>query len=255
MLPALVASTTSSTPTIQITEIMYNPPGDNTGREWIEVRNTGSDSIALSSKSLRIIDAHGKHGIKPASGDGEVAAGALAIIATNPSAFLADYPSYTGALFKSALSLTRAGSIAAGDTGGHLFAQADYSSDAGGKNDGNSLQIKNGKLVAGRPTPGVYAAIPPAPLAAPAKSTTKPTTTKRGSTKQGATVHPEPLTDTAYDPGIIAPTAAATAPAVGALFAYLAAARPLISSVWFSIFLALLAISAFSLILITRRDA
>jgi len=34
---------------LQITEVMYNPAGNDTGREWVELYNSGSAAVTLTA--------------------------------------------------------------------------------------------------------------------------------------------------------------------------------------------------------------
>ncbi len=233
---------------LQITEVMYNPAGTNTGRQWIEVRNVSDSAIDLGAKDVRVNDAKGSHLIKAEEGSMVLLPGALAVIAENPDTFRADWPHYSGTLMKSAFSLTSAGSVQVARTDGTVLATANYDSSMGARNDGNSLQLSDGSFVAAVPTPGVYVK-PHAQDAAQAK----PSTAMAGSIKRE-------VTNESYDPGTVAPSPSAKAEGGGALSrgpvtvaaAFQSKVIPLVSSVWFSSFLLLLAFSGFSLILLIR---
>lgn len=226
---------------LEITEIMYNPVGSNTGRQWIEVRNTGNESIDLGSKDIRIHDAKGNHLIKPYTGSAAIPAGGIAVVSNNPDKFREDWPAYTGQLVKSAFSLTSEGSIQVVRTDGSLLSSQEYDSTLGGKNDGNSLNLSKGALVPGAPTPGAYSNIPAAAIA----PVTKPSLKEGGSKKQE-------VTKKTYDSGIIASPTPTTVGVGEALSGPVDWALRLIASAWFSSFLMLLAFSGFSVMLIKR---
>ena len=88
---------------LKITEIMYDLPGSDSGREWIEVYNAGASDIDLSL--FKFFEANTNHGLAPA-GSSILSAGALAVIADNPEKFSIDWPSYNGLIFDSSFSLS-----------------------------------------------------------------------------------------------------------------------------------------------------
>lgn len=147
---------------VVVTEIMYDlETGGDSGREWIEVRNTGMSDVDLGL--WRLFEAETNHRIE-AEGEGgatELFAGEYAVIADNPAKFRADWPEYTGLLFDSAFSLSNTGETLvlrllaqAGDGG---LADKDsvlYGAEWGANGDGKSLQIIDGEWVAATPTPG-----------------------------------------------------------------------------------------------------
>lgn len=72
---------------LAITEIMYDVPGSDSGREWIEVQNTGAASIALSE--WKLFEANTNHGLTT-DGSDTLAPGSFAIIADDPAKFRTD---------------------------------------------------------------------------------------------------------------------------------------------------------------------
>ncbi len=110
---------------LKITEIMFDPPGADTGREWIEVFNDASEGntpLAISSLDLKEADTRHKIESLPAGMRDTVASTidpqSYAIIADNSKAFLIDHPDFQGSLFESSFSLKNDGepvSIMIGD--------------------------------------------------------------------------------------------------------------------------------------------
>ncbi|MBA3789267.1 lamin tail domain-containing protein [Patescibacteria group bacterium] len=258
-----------------VTEIMYNPAGANTGRQWVEVTNTGTDSIDLAAKNVRLFDAGGNHLIKSdGSSSALLSIGATAVIAQDPTLFRADWPNYTGALLKSSFSLTSAGIVGFAHTDGTTLTNVSYSSDQGAANDGNSLQQPKGKpegsFIAGTPTPGSYPTAPPAPIPAKVKpspskssSTSRVTASSAKSPSKKSSQSTTRSSSSAYDSGTVAPAATANAATAGALswpFAIPTFAAPsatfiseLATSVWFAVCAALVSFSSFSLLVIQRH--
>lgn len=141
---------------VAITEIMYDPPGVDSGHEWIEVYNESTSSIPLST--WKIYEGDVNHNIIAASGGSMLVPGTYAVIASNATKFRVDYPNYNGILFHSAFAL---------DNGGATLTLRDktlididtvsYDSSWGGLGDGNSLQRApgdQGDFVPRAPTPG-----------------------------------------------------------------------------------------------------
>jgi len=136
-----------------ITEVMYDIDGADTGREWIEVKNTSSDSVDLSV--WKLFEANTNHKINAVSG-AILNSGGFAIIADNTGKFLIDNPNFTGLLFDSAFSLSNTGeNLILRDEFLVDIDSVSYDSGMGAGGDGNSLQKNlSGKWVASIPTPG-----------------------------------------------------------------------------------------------------
>jgi hypothetical protein len=140
---------------IIITEIMYDLEGSDSGREWVEITNVGSETIDVSSWKLHENDTN--HGLTLIQGDANLSSGQSAIIADNPSKFLIDWPSFNGTLLDSSFSLK--------NTGEQLYLRdqdlididsVNYDPLWGAEGDGNSLQKSGSSWLALSPTPGQY---------------------------------------------------------------------------------------------------
>jgi PKD repeat protein len=152
---------------VQFSEVMYDPPGTNTGRQWVEIFNPDSQDADLSQwtffqggvnhKIVSVVtgqqDASNTPVILPA--------GAYAVIANDTSKFSIDWPIYNGLLFHSAFTLRASGETIAlnlTQTGGQSPVQADQFTidpSLGGQGDGKSLQKIGGIWVSGAPSPGI----------------------------------------------------------------------------------------------------
>jgi len=134
------------------TEVMYDVPGTDTGREWVEFQNTGTQTIDLSG--WKFFEANTNHSMTLSQGAG-VPPGGYAVIADVPSKFLADWPSYSGTLFDTTFSLSNTGeSLVLRDNTGADAASVTYDPTLGAGGDGNSLQWNGSKWVAAPATPG-----------------------------------------------------------------------------------------------------
>ena len=138
------------------TEIMYAPDGADATHEWVEVCNTGADTVDIGA--WKFFEADTNHGLTLVRGASTLATHECAVIADNANVFGGDYPSYTDALFDSAFSLHNSGeTLVLKDSGGVIVDTLTYTSSSGADNDGQTLHRSNGVLTAAAPTPGVYA--------------------------------------------------------------------------------------------------
>lgn len=135
-----------------ITEIMYDVDGADTGKEWVEIQNTGS-SVDLTG--WKLFEGGVNHGLTLVQGNASISQNGFAIIADSAEKFLLDWPSFSGDLFDSSFSLSNTGeTLTLRDSN---LADADsvaYLSDWGANGDGNSLQKINNKWISALPTPG-----------------------------------------------------------------------------------------------------
>ncbi len=145
----------SASAQVVITEIMYDlMEGSDTGREWIEVQNTGSESVNLVEWKLYENDTN--HGLKAMGGE-TLTPGAYAIISDNPAKFATDWPSYSGLVFDSAFALNNTGETVVLRCCGKEPTDRDsvtYNNTGGGNGDGLSLHRSGSTIIAARPSPG-----------------------------------------------------------------------------------------------------
>ena len=150
---------------LKVSEIMYDPLGSNAGHQWIQIANTGSEAIDIAG--YKLFQNGINHGIFVIVGTTTLAVGEIGIIASNPVQFLADYPNYTGTLFKSSYTLRVVGdTIVLKDSKQNVVDSAVYSSVNGASGDGNALYWYAGKWVPGAPDPGSYHVSPPSAIVA-----------------------------------------------------------------------------------------
>lgn len=190
---------------VEVTEIMYDAPGSDSGREWIEITNTGSEILDVGK--YKLFENGTNHGLKVISGSSQLLPGASAIVAADAAKFAADYPAYTATLFDSAFSLSNEGeSFAIKNASSSVMSDVTYVATPDASGTGGSLHFKNGTFVAALSNPGVYPGelitVPKAPAkekAAPkTKASAKSTSTKTPSTKSAAVSEgPDAITHTA----------------------------------------------------------
>ncbi|MEI8129944.1 MAG: lamin tail domain-containing protein [bacterium] len=142
---------------LEISEIMYDPSGTDTNREWIEVHNTSSESIDLAGYFLLTDGLSSSHHALAPVGASAIPHDGYAVIVQDVNAFKTDYPNYSGLLFDSSwtgLTASSGKTIALIDTAGVVLDQVTYDPSIGATNDGNSLQKNStGAWVSAPPTP------------------------------------------------------------------------------------------------------
>ncbi len=136
---------------VVVSEIMYDPAGTDTGREWVEIWNDASSDFDLGAAFL--LEGGTSHKVAPFGGvPALVPAGGYAIVADKPESFLADYQNVTP-VFDSAFSLSNSGErIALVDAGGGEFSSAEWNASAGAT-DGKSWQRAGVSWIAASATP------------------------------------------------------------------------------------------------------
>ena len=141
---------------IVITEIMYDPHGSDSGREWIEVYNESDISISLTH--WKLFENDSRHNILSAGTNGIITPHSYAVIAENVLKFHAEYPDPDVTLFHSAFSLANTGTtIELLDASSTIVDSVSYDSAWGAVGDGNSLQKDpsgNPEFSPHIPTPG-----------------------------------------------------------------------------------------------------
>lgn len=164
---------------VYISEIMYDPQGSDTSREWIEIYNDTGSSINFTT--WKFFEANTNHGLSAYSSTTSVSPSSYAIIADNPAKFLLDYPSFNGVLYDSSFSLSNSGElIILKDNNSVQIDSVNYSVSVGGDDDGSTLSFATSSFVRGKATPGSL-------NIEEQKATSTNTTTSSGSVSQTLT--------------------------------------------------------------------
>ena len=216
---SLLVAPLSATAQVVISEIMYNPDGSDSGREWVELYNAGASDVPIVGgtvkDSWRISDGSNHTFTDPSGGIGRgsltIPAGGYLVVSSDPSAFLADYPSGSYSVVKSSISLNNTGStIAVVDGTGATLDSVSYTKDEGAYDDGTSLQkTASGTWIAAMPTPGsanATAAYTPPPTDAGSEPTNTSSTSDTGPTHtsssgSGSSLPPPPPVSVYVDAG------------------------------------------------------
>lgn len=133
---------------IVFTEIMYNPAGSDSGREWVEIWNDGDIPVDISgwkfgdASSLNhsiFLPTDDKH---PGQGSSTLPANGYAILADDASAFLIEYPTFSGTVLDTTLSLPNTTGIEISirsESNGPALVSVTYTPVDGANDSGNTL--------------------------------------------------------------------------------------------------------------------
>ncbi len=155
----------ASTARVVINEIMYNPVGTDTNREWIELYNTSTDSVDLTGwKFLESGVAHGLHAVQ---GGTLLPAEGYAVVTGSGALFLQEYPTFSGLLFDTSFSLVNTGEplTIKNDEGGvsDTLSYTNLAADGNGKTWERNLQDALTESIVIGGTPGQRNSIVPVP--------------------------------------------------------------------------------------------
>ncbi|MFA6094589.1 MAG: lamin tail domain-containing protein [Candidatus Paceibacterota bacterium] len=140
-----------------VSEVMYDPQGIDADHEWVEIYNSGSDTVEIT-KDWRFVVGGDNHTLVSSQGGESIPAGGHAVIVSKPEVFLSDYSAFSGIIFDSSFSLNNTGTILSLKNGDTAESSTSYSSDSGAVGDGNSLNWVDGSWKPATPTPGRVAA-------------------------------------------------------------------------------------------------
>ncbi len=142
-----------------INEIMYDPQGADSGREWIEIYNNEPNSINLTD--WKFVTDNSNHGLNaPPQNGGQgsliISPNEYIILAQDAFKFLEDYPGYTGTIIDSSwtdLTNSIEHTLKLKDSNQTIINESTYNPNLGANNNGNSLQICS-SWTEKSPTPG-----------------------------------------------------------------------------------------------------
>jgi len=140
LIPSIIHST--EIPSLVFSEIMYDLDGSDSNREWVEVYNNGSESIEINGEtSWRFFDG-ANHTLSLYQGDLIVEPNEFIILVDNPEAFLMDYPSFTGTIIDTVISLNNTEDTLSlsNDSGETYFTSVIYNSTWGASGNGFTLE-------------------------------------------------------------------------------------------------------------------
>jgi len=138
---------------VEITEIMYDLEGSDAKHEWVELYNNSNEPINISN--WQFFEADTNHKLNLVSGGGTLVGGGYAVIVSDDTQFLSDWPEFSGNVFDSSFNLSNTGellSIRDGELKDND--SVSYLAEWGANGDGNSLQKINNSWFGVSPTPG-----------------------------------------------------------------------------------------------------
>ncbi|MFA6364901.1 MAG: lamin tail domain-containing protein [Candidatus Paceibacterota bacterium] len=147
---------------VRIVEIMYDLPGTDEKREWIEILNEGNSGVVV--ENMKFVEKGINHTLSLVRGTSTLPSNAYAIIASDAEQFLIDHPSFQGTLLDSTFSLSNEGETIALKGGTRILNEITYATSTGAHGDGNSLQLVEGVWRALSPTPGEKNIYTPPPM-------------------------------------------------------------------------------------------
>ncbi len=129
---------------LEITEIMYNPEGNDSGREWIEVKNISNQTITIiAGKSGWRINDGSNHLFEESL---TINPGEIFVVIQERNLFLKDYPNFSGKSILANFSLkNESGQIQIFDQNKNLITNISYQSSCGGNGNGYSIVFQNGQ--------------------------------------------------------------------------------------------------------------
>lgn len=150
-------------------EIMYDLPGADTDREWVEIFNPGSDPVEVltgtGEGTWRFSDGS-NHTLNLIQGSAIIETGQYFVLVSNSDQFLVDHPGYSGTIFDTVMNLNNTlGTIGLSfDAGATYPVSVTYDSLWGASGNGRTLEkIDTGwqeSYVDGG-TPGLQNSTPP----------------------------------------------------------------------------------------------
>lgn len=192
---------------IVINEIMYDPEGSDTNREWVEIYNNGAVDIDITGWKFADMATDGtvaKHILYVPPDHGglgsmKIAANSFAVLVSDAATFLAEHSGFSGTVIDTTISNF-------GQQDGRTYyaklfdkdvaeiSSVPYTIGMGAKDDGNSLQLSGGSWIAASPTPaGTNGSATPPPASLPAATTTSsnPPPTNSGQSVSRIPVEPQ----------------------------------------------------------------
>ena len=153
LIPLLFLFLNFKTSALIFNEIMYDPAGADTDREWIELLNESNNTVDLTS--WKFFEANTNHGLSSFQGSLTIPIGGYVIIANNPAKFLEENVTFQGSIVKASFSLSNSGEyIAIKNNSGSIQDSLTYIPTLGGQDDGTTLSFIGGAWARGEKTPG-----------------------------------------------------------------------------------------------------
>ena len=144
---------------VRITEILYNADGADTGKEYVEIINTGPGQIDMTTVKFFERQPGIGRAVRQGKGSAVLQSGDVAVIVADPDLFLQNYEEYdlndAVILDTSGFALLNAGATVSLEQDGRLLHSVTYSNQNGADGNGDALHIAdNDAISAGNPSAG-----------------------------------------------------------------------------------------------------
>lgn len=126
---------------VTFSEVMYDLPGGDNNREWLEIYNFGDEAMELNSEDWRFNDGS-NHALRLIQGDWNLEPGEAAILTSNDQTFLAEHENFNGTVIDTVMSLNNAGATLqlSANGGRSFFTSLSYESGWGAGGNGRTLE-------------------------------------------------------------------------------------------------------------------
>lgn len=143
---------------VVINEVMYDLPGTDTKREWVELFNNGSSDVDLTGWKFN--DGSNHNLVAPPDNGGQgsltIPAGGFVILTSDASTFLSENSVSVSVIDTVMAPANSADTLSLIDNNDSVIDLINYDSAVGAVGDGNSLQKNSsGSFIAALPTPGL----------------------------------------------------------------------------------------------------
>lgn len=158
----LIAGTLLFSPSIAassvvISEFLYDAEGTDTGKEFVELHNNGTEAVDLTKWKIFDGSNHPLNAPPANGGTGSItiSPGEYTVLVNDASVFASAHPSLTASIIDTVLSLPNtSGTISLLNEAGATVDTVSYTKDLGANGNGLSLHRNGSSLVAKTPTPG-----------------------------------------------------------------------------------------------------
>ncbi len=134
----LIFINTTQAAELIFTEIMYNPEGADSNKEWVEIFNTSTSTIEINS-DWRFNDGS-NHLINIYQGNNQIASANFFIITNDGASFLNNYPDFSKIIFESSINLNNTADTIQLLKNSNIITQFSYTSELGGADNNKTIE-------------------------------------------------------------------------------------------------------------------
>lgn len=124
---------------VTFSEVMYDLPGGDQNREWVEIYNAGDDPVSINPNIWRFNDG-ANHTLRLVQGDLVLEPGEAAVLTSNDQVFLAEHEGFSGTIIDTIMNLgNERGAISLSAEAG-IFTALNYEAGWGADGNGKTLE-------------------------------------------------------------------------------------------------------------------